>query len=168
MKKYVFRPYSKIFPELFQKEKDRIAFQLKPLCIIEHIGSTAIVGLGGKGIIDIGIATNKEDMEIVSRHLQELGYEFRPTYSTSERFYFIIYLPDPEEGIRRYHMHLTYPDSQDWKSLIGFRDYLRSHPEEVHAYAEIKKVAALEANHDGETYRRLKSSIFKKIAGLIS
>ena len=91
MKKYVFRPYSEIFPELFQKEKDRITVQLKPLCIIEHIGSTAIVGLGGKGIIDIGIATNKEDMEIVSRHLQKLGYEFRPTYSTSERFYFIIY-----------------------------------------------------------------------------
>lgn len=48
------------------------------------------MGLGGKGIIDIAIATNKENMEAVSKHLQKLGYEFRPTFTTSDRFYFII------------------------------------------------------------------------------
>ncbi len=47
MKKYVFKPYSKIFPELFRAEKERIAAVVKSATAIEHVGSTAIPGLGG-------------------------------------------------------------------------------------------------------------------------
>jgi GrpB-like predicted nucleotidyltransferase (UPF0157 family) len=168
MKKYVFKPYSKIFPELFAKEKERIASHVKTAITIEHVGSTAIPNLGGKGIIDIAIAVKKQDMESISKQLQSLGYEYRPTYSTADRFYFIIYLPDPAEESRRYHIHLTYPESEDWKGLIGFRDYLRTHPEEVQKYAEMKRLAALEANHEGERYRKLKEPMFKKISAMIN
>ena len=168
MSKYAFKPYSSIFPELFNKEKDRIEPHLKKALAIEHIGSTAVCNLGGKGIIDIAIAVNKEDMETTSQQLQSLGYEFRPTFSTPDRFYFIIYLPDPEEGNRRYHVHLTYPESSDWKGFISFRDYLRAHPEEVQEYAEMKKRAALEANQEGDLYRKIKKPIFQKINSLIN
>ena len=164
MEKYVFKPYSKIFPELFQREKERIASIVTVALAIEHVGSTAVPDLGGKGIIDIAIAVPKQDMPVVTAQLQNLGYEFRPNYSTPDRAYFVIYLPDPEEGSRRYHVHLTYPESSDWEGLIGFRDYLRGHPEEAQEYAEIKKKAALEANHDGEKYRKLKEPMFKKTA----
>jgi len=167
MSKYVFKPYSSIFPELFNKEKDRIAPHLKKALAIEHIGSTAVCNLGGKGIIDIAIAVNKEDMDATSQQLQHLGYEFRPTFSTPDRFYFIIHLPDPEEENRRYHVHLTYPESSDWKGFISFRDYLRAHPEEVQEYAEIKKQAAREANQEGNLYRKIKEPIFQKINALI-
>src|SRR3990167_2449144 len=168
MSKYSFKPYSSIFPELFNKEKDRICPHLKKVLAIEHIGSTAVYNLGGKGIIDIAIAVNKEDMEATSQQLQSLGYEFRPTFSTPDRFYFIIYLPDPEEGNRRYHVHLTCPESSDWKGFIRFRDYLRAHPEEVQEYAEMKKRAALEANQEGDLYRKIKKPIFQKINSLIN
>jgi GrpB-like predicted nucleotidyltransferase (UPF0157 family) len=149
MKKYVFKPYSKIFQELFQKERQRIASHLKEVLAIEHVGSTAVPGLGGKGIIDIAIAVNKINMNAASKQLQDLGYEFRPTFSTPDRFYFIIYLPDPEEGSRRYHIHLTYPENSEWKEFIEFREYLRHHPKELQEYAELKKQAAIEANHEG-------------------
>ncbi len=167
MKKYVFKPYSPIFPELFQKEKNRIAPHLQHVFAIEHVGSTAVPGLGGKGIIDLAIAVKKEDLETASQELQTLGYEFRPTFSTPDRLYFIHELPDPEEDKRRYHVHLTYPESSDWKGLISFRDYLRTHPETVQEYAELKKQAALEADQKGDLYRKIKEPIFKKIDGLI-
>jgi GrpB-like predicted nucleotidyltransferase (UPF0157 family)/predicted GNAT family acetyltransferase len=167
MSKYVFKPYSKIFPDLFNKEKGRIAPFLKRALAIEHIGSTSVCNLGGKGIIDIAIAVNKEDMDTTSQQLQSLGYEFRPTFSTPDRLYFIIYLPDPEEGNRRYHVHLTYPESSDWKGFISFRDYLRAHPEEVQEYAEMKKRAAREANQEGNLYRKIKEPIFQKIKSLV-
>ena len=163
MKKYVFKPYSEIFPELFDDEKERITRSIGTAALIEHVGSTAIPGLGGKGIIDIAIAVDKGDLETVSKQLQDLGYEFRPTFSTPERLYFVIYLPDPEEETRRYHIHLTDPKSNEWKELVGFRDYLRSHPEEVQEYADMKRKAAIEANHDGVKYRKLKEPIFRKI-----
>lgn len=149
MKKYVFRPYSKIFPELFQKEKERIASNVNLQLVIEHVGSTAVPGLGGKGIIDIAIAVDKENMESVSKQIQAIGYEFRPTFSTLDRFYFITYLTDSEEENRRYHVHLTYPENSEWKQFLGFRDYLRSHPKETKEYSELKEQAALEANGEG-------------------
>lgn len=163
MKKYVFKPYNKNFPELFRKEKERILSQVKTALAIEHVGSTAVPGLGGKGIIDIAIAVHKSDMNAVNKQLQSLGYEFRPTFSTPDRFYFIIFLPDTEEEVRRYHIHLTYPESREWKDLIEFRDYLKTHPAELEEYAELKRKAALEANQDGEKYRKIKDPMFKKI-----
>jgi GrpB-like predicted nucleotidyltransferase (UPF0157 family) len=129
MNKYIYKPYSKIFPELFQNEKMRISNSLKNALAIEHVGSTAIPNLGGKGIIDIAIAVAKQELEYTSAILQSLGYEFRPSFSTPDRFYYVIHLPDPEEGSRRYHVHLTYLSSKEWKELIGFRDYLRDHPD---------------------------------------
>ncbi len=167
MKKYVFKPYSKIFPELFLREKERISSRVKTALAIEHIGSTSVPNLGGKGIIDIAIAVRRQDMDSVSQQLQSLGYEFRPTFSTPDRFYFIIYLPDPEERERRYHLHLTYPENREWGQFIGFRDYLRNHPDEVDEYAAMKRQAADEANHEGERYRKIKEPMFKKISFLM-
>lgn len=162
-KKYTYKPYSNTFPSLFQKEQKRISSSLHIGLAIEHVGSTSIPGLGGKGIIDIAISVSKEEMEHASQVLQKLGYEYRPTFSTPERFYFITYLADSEEGNRRYHIHLTYPSSKEWKDLIGFRDYLRTHPEAVDEYATIKRQAADMANQDGELYRKMKEPIFQKI-----
>lgn len=130
---------------------------------IQHVGSTAVPGLGGKGIIDIAIAVAKEDMNRVTKQLQELGYEFRPAYSTADRHYFVAFLPDPEEQTRRYHIHLTFISSHDWKGLIEFRDYLRTHPEALEEYAELKRKAVLEANQDGDLYRKIKDPIFRKL-----
>lgn len=163
MQKYVFKPYSKIFPELFEKEKARILSHINEPLAIEHVGSTAVPNLGGKGIIDIAIATTKYELDSVSDQLQRLGYEFRPTFSTPDRLYFIIFLPDPEEKTRRYHIHLTYPENSEWKNFIDFRDYLRGHPEALQEYAELKEKAALEADQNGKEYRKLKEPIFKKI-----
>lgn len=164
--KYVYKPYSKIFPSLFEKEKARISSVLKN-ATIEHVGSTSIPNLGGKGIIDIAICVPKIDMKRASTALQKLGYEFRVTFSTADRLYFVSFLPDPEEETRRYHIHLTYPTSNEWKELIGFRDYLKAHPETAVEYAQIKKQAAALANQDGKQYRKMKETIIQKIKAFI-
>ncbi len=62
----MYKPYSKIFLHLFQKEKERIAPSLVNALAIEHVGNTTIPGLGGKGIIDIAISLSKEEMEHAS------------------------------------------------------------------------------------------------------
>jgi len=163
MKKYVFKPYSESFPALFQREKERIASLVKTALAIEHIGSTAVPHLGGKGIIDIAIAINRKDADLTSEQLRALGYEFRQVHSTPDRLFFRIDLPDLEEGVRRYHVHLTCFESNDWKEFIAFRDYLKANPEECQKYEEIKKNAAIEANHEGEKYRKLKEPLFNEV-----
>ena len=113
MQKYVFKPYSSLFIDLFENEKNRIKNGIKEKIKIEHIGSTAVPELAGKGIIDIVIACNHKDLNTVSKELQSLGYEFRPTASTPEKLFHRIDLPDPIEQLRRYHAHLTYYNSID-------------------------------------------------------
>lgn len=163
MKKYVFKPYSIAFPNLFAAEQERI-IQLIPECIdVQHVGSTAVPGLGGKGIIDIAIATHRGAIDGVSRKLTQLGYLFRESGSSPERWFFRVDLPDKEEGIRRYHVHLTFPESLEWKELIVFRDYLRMHPDAAERYSCLKKQAAEHVNEDGAQYRRQKDPFFKEI-----
>lgn len=163
MSKYVFKPYNPLFPQLFQREKERIALYVKDLLCIEHVGSTSVPGLGGKGIIDIAIAMpNKE--AIVSQ-LQELGYEFRPRFSTQERLYFVIDLPDPEEGVRRYHVHVMSDKSSEWQDFLSFRDALRADPQLMQEYAALKEQAAGQADGMGAVYRKWKEPLFAKILG---
>jgi GrpB-like predicted nucleotidyltransferase (UPF0157 family) len=161
MKKYVFDPYDPLFKTLFIKEKTRI-LQIKNILQVEHVGSTAIEGLGGKGIIDIAILADKKDLITVSKDLQNLGYEFRPQFSEEDRLYFVIDLSDPKREKRRYHIHLTCRESPIFTDLIRFRDYLISHPEEKERYAAIKKKAT-ENQLEGEAYRAIKDPYIKKI-----
>ena len=51
MEKYKFRKYDPKFGELFKREKAKLK-KIIPGIKIEHIGSTAVPSLGGKGIID--------------------------------------------------------------------------------------------------------------------
>lgn len=168
MQKYVFKAYSDTFPGLFQTQKDLIASSVTEALAIEHIGSTAIPNLGGKGIIDIAIAIDKKDTQTVLEKLEKLGFEFRAPHSNLERLFFRADLQDLIEGIRRYHIHLMYFESPDWKRFIAFRDHLRNHPEDAEEYAALKKMAAETSQEDGEKYRKIKEPLFKKIEALTS
>ena len=159
--KYEFREYDKIFPELFEQEKARISSYLTKALAIEHVGSTAVPNLGGKGIIDIAIAVEKNHMNLTLKELEDLGYEYRPTFSTEDRFYFVIYLKNGEN--RRYHIHLTYPENREWAEFLAFRDYLRNNEGALKEYADLKKRASKEADNDGVIYRKIKEPIFNKI-----
>jgi GrpB-like predicted nucleotidyltransferase (UPF0157 family)/adenylate kinase family enzyme len=159
--KYVFKPYSKTFPTLFQKEKQRLNVLNK--FTIEHVGSTAVPGLGGKGIIDIGIGASRNKFEEIKSDLLNLGYSFRPDFSTEDRLYFAAFLPDQEIETRRYHIHVMDKGNSEWSRMLYFRDYLRAHPEALQEYTSIKKSAAQEANEEGEVYRKLKEPFIQKI-----
>jgi len=50
--------------------------------------------------------------------------------------------------------------------LIGFRDYLRDHPQELKEYARLKKQAVVQSNQDGKQYRKVKEPFFSKIRSL--
>ena len=154
--------YNQIFIELFSQEKQRINAHINNLKI-EHVGNTAISELGGKGIIDILVSVDKKEMSSISKKLEELGYEFRPTSSTGTRFFHRIDLPDAIDGTRRYHLHLTYTESKDWQEVLAFRDYLLSHLEAVQEYTLIKKQAVDAVNEDGEKYRKLKEPFIQKV-----
>lgn len=148
---YRYLPYDANSPALFKKEEIRLRELLGQEPIIEHFGSSSIVGLGGKGFIDIYIVVPKEKMLVVSQQLQNaLGYEYKPEGGVEgERLYHKLILKvDGKERI--YHVHLTYIGSKDYTECIVFRDYLRTHPEYVKKYADIKKFAAEQVSKESD------------------
>ena len=164
MNKYVFKPYNPIFVELFNGEKERLSKYLTGNYRIEHAGSTAVPGLGGKGIIDIFIAAPKKDLEKISNELIKAGYEYRLTGSKLVgHLYFRIDLQDPLEGVRRYHIHLNNYEAKDFQQAVALRDYLRKHSEEAKKYVEVKKRAIEEGKQDTYSYTGAKNPIIQEM-----
>jgi GrpB-like predicted nucleotidyltransferase (UPF0157 family) len=117
---------------------------------IEHIGSTSVIGLGAKPIIDIMIGLERlADAETRIAALEALDYEYVPEYESEmpDRRYF----RKPRLGPRAYHVHCVVKDSSFWVRHLAFRNHLRAHPESARAYEELKRSLAIRLGKDEYT-----------------
>ena len=130
--------------------------------IIEHFGSTAVPGLGGKGIIDIYVVVDKDNLNKTVERLQKGDYELRPDAGTEDKIFFRRIL-NTGNGEQRYHVHLTLIDNTEFKKDIAFRDHLKTHPEDLKTYARIKIKAANEANNNKDKYMKIKEPVIQEI-----
>ena len=142
--------YSPEWATEFRKEQARIRGAIgDQVLAIEHIGSTAVPGLGAKPIIDIMVA-----VEAISNGfdcidpLESLGYEHVPYPEFPERLFF----RNGPMGEGPYHLHITELMSSFWVDKILFRDFLRAHSEAAQEYFRLKKDLALRYGEDGEKY----------------
>ena len=162
MSKYSFKPYNPLSPELFQNEKDLLFNLLGSSVQIEHIGSTAVPGLGGKGIIDIAVGVSRHQMQNILTKVSAAGYEYKPAGGDENRLFFLKE-GSTEENVQVYHLHIIDIDSSEWNKNIKFRDWLKSHPEDVKKYAEAKRLASQVDDVDKEKYMMVKEPVIKEI-----
>ena len=163
MKKYVFKPYNESYPKLYQDEEQKLKNVLGNDILIEHIGSTAIPGLGGKGIIDIMIAVPQDQMIGFSELVQKAGYEYKESGGNEERIFHQRDENNTNGDLIRYHLHITFPESSAWREDIAFRDHLRNNPEDAILYAEIKLKAARKSDQTKEKYMEIKEPVIQEI-----
>ena len=156
IKKYSFREYSKDFSKIFNREKSKIK-KILPRAKIEHIGSTAVEGLGGKGIVDIAVAVPKKEIKNSIVKLKKIHYDYLISGVDKNRKFL------QKVGDKRVHIQLVYTNSPNWKKMINFRDYLRKNKDAAKEYKEIKKKAVKYAKNNGAKYRKYKSKFFDKI-----
>ena len=162
LNKYVFRKYDKRFPKLFLKEKRRLLKILPSGSEIEHVGSTSVPGLGGKGIIDIIVGVNKKEVNRAKKDLEKFGYLWIKTAGDKNRIFF-----QKDYGFifkRRVHIHLTTKKSITWRKHIALRNFLRANKKIAKKYEELKKKAVKYSENIGEKYRNYKN---KFIVGLL-
>lgn len=160
-KKYVFRRYCKDYPRLFREEKRKLIKALGNNVVIEHVGSTAIPGLGGKGIIDIAIKTPKSKVSRYKDILKKLGYKTSLKHPEDNRRIFLQRKIRYSGKERRVHVHLTLK-KKFWDTFIIFRDKLNKNPELIKEYENLKKKAVKIARGDGQAYRDYKNEFLKK------
>ena len=132
--------YNPQWPVLYEEEKGRILDVIgDKMVAIEHIGSTAVPGLGAKPVIDIMIAVHTlAEAETCIEPLRSIGFEYRSPDEAGipERRYFTKGIP----GARTHHIHMVELTSTFWERHLLFRDSLRAYPEVAQQYYQLKKV----------------------------
>jgi GrpB-like predicted nucleotidyltransferase (UPF0157 family) len=125
---------------------------------LEHIGSTAVSGLAGKGIVDLGTEADPADIPEITEALYELGFGPQPgpdPWPPTRPMVVGSYVLDGREY--RIHLHV-HPFGGDLGQDLRFRDALRADAELVRGYAGVKQVIADEAGGslDGVVYQDAK------------
>jgi GrpB-like predicted nucleotidyltransferase (UPF0157 family)/polyisoprenoid-binding protein YceI len=129
-----------------------------PATPAEHVGSTAVPGLAGKGIIDLLLAAEPTHIPAITKALLQLGFQpqapaaFPPTRPMLWGTF--------RHGATEYrvHVHVVPAGSPEVAAMRGFRDALRADPHLRRRYAALKRaivaggaadpVAFTKAKHD--------------------
>ena len=154
-------PYDPLWPSRFEEEASRISAVLGgELVAIHHIGSTAIVGMWAKPIIDImPLVRDIQKVDMYSEAMIALGYEPKGENTIPGRRFFI----KGGDANRSHHVHAYEPDNPEVARHLDFRDYLVGHPQDAEAYASLKRSLAARFPHDINGYIAGKDAFVKEI-----
>lgn len=155
--------YDPQWPLLYEEEGASILSVIGDFIIdIQHIGSTAVPGLGAKPIIDILVAIRQlAFVEKCVQPLQTIGYEYRGEYGIPGRHFFR--KPPGDPGARTHHLHMVERESDFWERHILFRDFLRVHPEEAQRYDELKRELVAKFASDRDAYTEAKTLFIESV-----
>lgn len=150
----ILEEYDSSWPEKFEHEKHFLLSVAGEWNFgsIEHVGSTAVLGMIAKPVIDVmfGVKSLEESKPAIET-LVENGYKYWP-YKTEVMHWFC----KPSDAFRTHHLHLIPYESPLWKERIQFRDLLRSNIKIANQYASLKKELAVQYKEDRETYTEKK------------
>jgi GrpB-like predicted nucleotidyltransferase (UPF0157 family) len=127
---------------------------------IEHIGSTSVAGLAAKPIIDIAIGV--KDLGAVGEFIEPLrriGYEFVFHKEFPERRFF----RKGQWGAGTHHVHVYRFKGEHWNNQILFRNYLRTHPDAIKEYQQLKIDLAEKFRFDRASYTGNKAAFIKSV-----
>lgn len=153
--------YNPQWPTQFEQEKALLEQTVgDKFIVIEHIGSTSVLGLGAKPIIDIMAAVKQlVDAEFCVKLLGKIGYTYVPEFN--------VYIPERRffyKGKPRSHnLHVVEPKSEFWKRHLVFRDALRSHPEIRESYYHLKVKLAQQYRFDRDAYTDAKTEFIRAV-----
>ena len=155
-------PYDARWAQDFLLIRDEIQSVLGGLAQrIEHVGSTSVRGLSAKPIIDIDVVIKDYTLfdDVVSS-LDRIGYTHQGNLGIAGREAFKY---DGKVHLQSHHLSVCPLDSDELKRHIAFRNYLRSHPEAVREYSQIKEEGAALYPFDIDKYMAYKSPFIEKV-----
>lgn len=150
--------YNPRWQQLFSQEKLLLNLILgQELINIEHIGSTSVTGLAAKPIIDILVEVKNLDfIDTLNLEFEKLGYKPKGENGIEGRRYF-----QKGGASRSHHIHMFELNNSHAFNHRLFRDYLMTHSKVACDYAEIKRKAASQCNHDMSIYMSMKDKFIK-------
>ncbi|MEK9157496.1 MAG: GrpB family protein [Patescibacteria group bacterium] len=127
---------------------------------IMHVGSTAVFGMCGKPTIDELILVRELAwVDALNNVMAELGYQALGEYVVSNSRLFA----REEDGERLVNVHCCEKDHPHAREMIVMRNFLRNHPDEAKAYADLKIDLYTKYPDDYFAYRKNKDPYLTKL-----
>lgn len=147
---------------------------------IQHVGSTSILSIKAKPIIDIAVAVDDfNDVLKFENELRESGFYYRPQAQATLRNQLLFACGSFYDGtgdLQTHFIHIVRTNSMDWINYINFRNYLNDNPTVAKEYENLKISLAekalidsgrekyLEGKHDFIVYT-LRKALVKSYLG---
>ena len=148
-------PYEPRWPEVFAAFADRVCQALgdELALAVEHVGSTSVLGLAAKPVIDLDVVIpTAADLPVVIERLATIGYVHEGDKGLAGRDAFM--WPPGEE---RHHLYVCPKGSVPLQEHLLFRDYLRAHPDEVQRCSDLKRDLAVRFRDNRLAYSEAKT-----------
>jgi GrpB-like predicted nucleotidyltransferase (UPF0157 family) len=131
---------------------------------VEPIGSTSVVDLLAKPIVDlaVGLAPDQE-LEPVRTRLEDDGWVYRGDAGDDGGHVFVL---EDRPWHRVAHAHVVPVDAQQWTNYLRLRELLRESPIARERYAEVKRSLLAVSGHDRSAYTTGKSAIVASLLGV--
>lgn len=157
--------YNPEWKKIFEEERDNLQKIFKDLALgIEHVGSTSVVGLSSKPIIDIAVGLKKlTDFEKVKVNFSITPYSIKEDSVSDE-----ILVRKGNEENRTHFIHVMEIDGKRYKDTILFRNYLREHKEMLEEYEKLKIELANKYPNDRKLYTQSKNDFIQRVIELAS
>lgn len=154
------------WPAQFERERARIAQALGASAVgIEHTGSTSVPGLAAKPILDITLTVvDASDEDAYLPALEAADYTFRlrePEWYEHRLFH---------GDWPRVNLHVFSGGCSEVLQMVGFRDWLRAHPDDRALYERAKRALATREWAIVQDYADAKTEVvteIKRRAGLL-
>ncbi len=136
---------------------------------IQHVGSTSVVGLAAKPILDIDlIVTNKSNFHLIVEKLEQLGYEHQGDWGITGRDVFkrkSAQTPIDKSGSEwiKHNLYVCVAGSVSLRNHLALRDFLRQNPDTAQAYAQLKRQLAATHAEQRELYTAGKTEFIVSI-----
>lgn len=142
-------PYQSSWKDDFDSIKNLIWPAVESIALgIEHVGSTSIPGLAAKPVIDIDIVVKDAlRSSLAIEALQTLGYKSRGNLGLEGREAF-----DHIEGLPRHNLYVCLEGCEPLMNHLMVRNALRSEPNLVKDYSQLKLSLAKQFPDDIESY----------------
>ncbi|MFZ1654340.1 MAG: GrpB family protein [Candidatus Moraniibacteriota bacterium] len=160
-RKYSVEEYDKEWQRRFEEEAKILKSILKSDALaVEHIGSTAVLGLIGKPTIDVLVVVSElSRADSHTREIEAAGYKDLGEYILPGTRLFV----REKDNARLVNVHFFPQGHPHIEEKLLVRDYLRSHSEEVQKYGELKHALSQRYPNDYGMYREEKDRYMKEL-----
>lgn len=155
----VLADYDPAWSAHYESHRERIAWALgRRVVLLEHVGSTSVPGLAAKPRIDILlVAANSADEPSYVPLLETAGYAL----TVRERNWHehrLLRGFEPDANV-----HVFSPGCIEVDRMIGFRNWLHTHPNDRQLYESVKRQLAAQEWEFVQDYADAKSAVVEDI-----